>query len=170
MKYVFILTIAVAFMSIAYRSAKNKTETPVDLHSLRLGMSSDDLAERFGHPDAQIRNQLTYILEDSSKMIVTLRDNIVASARVEFHRPLKISDPKMRQLTLVQMEADTANENEPSWFFAGKPEEGLIYKITSTGSIASLTWVPPFTYSGHNPKNLQALLNDFKTRVSSANL
>jgi hypothetical protein len=169
-KYVFILTIAVAFMSIAYRSAKTKIGTPVDLHSLHLGMTSSELADIFGHPDAQNRNHLTYILEDSSKMIITLRDDVVASARVEFHHPLKISDPKLRQLTLVQMEADSLNETEPSWFFAGKPEEGLIYKITSTGSITSLTWVPPFSYSGHNPKNLQALLNDFKTRVSSANL
>ena len=157
-------------MVFAYRSAKTKIETPLDLHALHLGMTSEELENSFGHPDAQIRNQLIYILEDSSKMIVTLRDDVVASARVEFHHPIKIEDPKMRQLTLVQMEADSINEAEPSWFFAGKPESGLIYKITSHGSIESLTWVPPFTYSRNNPKNLQALMQDFKTRTSSVNL
>lgn len=157
-------------MVFAYRSAENKIETPLDLQALHLGMTSDELEDKFGHPDAQNRNQLTYILEDSSKMIVTLRDDVVASARVEFHHPIKIEDPKMRQLTLVQMEADSLNEAEPSWFFAGKPESGLIYKITSAGSVESLTWVPPFSYSRNNPKNLQVLLQDFKTRTSSVNL
>jgi hypothetical protein len=169
-KYAFVLTVTVSLMVFAYRSAKTKIETPVDLHAVQLGMTSDELEENFGHPDAQNRNQRTYILEDSSKMIITLRDDVVASARVEFHHPIKIEDPKMRQLTLVQMEADSLNETEPSWFFAGKPEEGLIYKITSAGSVESLTWVPPFTYSRKDPKNLQALLEDFKTRTSSANL
>lgn len=167
MKYAVVLTIVVSLFTLAYRSAKSKTETTLDLHALHLGMSASELEVAFGRPDAQNRGQITYILPDSSKLFVTLRDDVVASAKLEFQHPLKIEDPKLNELTLVQMEADALSENEPSWFFAGKPEEGLIYKITSEGSVESLTWVPPFTYSRNNAKNLQTLVQDFKTKVST---
>ncbi len=69
----------------------------------------------------------------------------------------------MKQLTLVQMSLADQNE-DASWFFAGKPQEGLIYKITQNGMIESLTWVPPFTYGSNQAKNLQVLLQDFKSQ------
>jgi hypothetical protein len=167
MKYAVVLALVASLITLAYRSAKSKSETTLDLHALHLGMNSTELEIAFGHPDAQTRGQMTYILPDSSKLFVTLRDNTVASAKIEFQHPLKIEDPKLNELTLVQMEADALSENEPSWFFAGKPEEGLIYKITSEGSIESMTWVPPFTYTRNNAKNLQTLVQDFKTKVST---
>jgi hypothetical protein len=102
------------------------------------------------------------VLEDSSQLMITLREDVAASAIVKFHRPLRIEDPEIKKLTLVQMSpADLQNEN-PSWFYAGKPEEGLIYKITQQGTIESITWVPPFTNNNHQAKNLQVLVRDFK--------
>jgi hypothetical protein len=59
------------------------------------------------------------------------------------------------------------NNEKPSCFFAGAPELGLIYKITSDGIIESMTWVEPFTLHSHHPKNVQALLRDFKSTLLS---
>ncbi len=163
MKYVFILLVGAGLLGAAYFNAQTKIHQPLNLVSLKLGMTVDQIESVFGVPSAQNRNQLTYIFEDASEMIITLRDDIVASAIVKFHQPVKIEDPQMRQLTLVQMESDTVS-SQPSWFYAGKPEEGLIYKITANGVIESLTWVPPFSYQAKQPKQLQALLRDFQSQ------
>ena len=90
--------------------------------------------------------------------------NVVASAVVKFHGAIKIEDPEIRKLTLVQMAPPDFQNDDTSWFFAGKPSEGLIYKITQNGEIESLTWVPPFTYGSNQAKNLQVLLRDFKNQ------
>ena len=96
-----------------------------------------------------------------------LRDDVVASAVVKFHGAIKIEDPEIRKLTLVQMAPPDFQNDDTSWFFAGKPSEGLIYKITQNGEIESLTWVPPFTYGSNQAKNLQVLLRDFKNQQLS---
>lgn len=163
MKITFVFALLFSVIGFAYFSAQSKMKKPVEVLSLRLGMDMNDLEDAFGTPSAKERNKIIYILEDHSELMITLRDNIVASARLKYHRPLKIGDPKMKQLTLVQMESD-ANSSRPSWFFAGKPEEGLIYKISGNGVVESLTWVPPFTYGSTQPKRLQALLRDFQNK------
>lgn len=162
LKYVFTFSLLLGLISTAYFTATSKIQRPLNLDAVRLGMTLNELEVTFGSPSAQFRNQLTYVFDDASELIVTLRDDTVASAKVKFHVPLKIEDPKMKELTLVQME--TSVEDRPSWFFAGKPEEGLIYKITADGTIESLTWVPPFYYTNSQAKQLQALLLDFKNQ------
>ncbi len=163
MKITFVFALLFSLIGYAYFSAQSKMNKPAEVLSLRLGMDMDALENAFGTPSAQERNRIIYILEDHSELMITLRDEVVASARLKYHRPLKIGDPKMKQLTLVQMESD-AESSRPSWFFAGKPEEGLIYKITGHGLVESLTWVPPFTYGSTQPKGLQALLRDFQNK------
>ena len=148
----------------AYFNAQSKIHRNLNLTQLRLGMTVSQLENVFGVPSAHERNQLIYIFEDSSEMVLTLRDEVVASATVKFHQPMKITDPEIRKLTLVQMESASIISDEPSFFFAGQPEEGLIYKISAQGVIESLTWVPPFTYNQHQPKQLQALLHDFQSQ------
>jgi outer membrane protein assembly factor BamE (lipoprotein component of BamABCDE complex) len=165
MKYGFYLVLTLCLVFGAYQIAQNKMERPLNLDSLRLGMTSQDIEKTFGTPSAESRNQFTYILHDGSELIITLREQKVSSAKVKFHRKIKIQDPEMKKLTLVQMH-HSEFENNPSWFFAGKPEQGLIYKITSEGVIESLTWVPPFSYSSNQPKQLQALLQDFNSQRS----
>lgn len=164
MKYIFVLLTVVMMIGAAYFNAQSKIHHSVNLSEVRLGMTLNQVEKIFGAPSAQERNQFIYIFEDASEMVITLRDDVVASATVKFHQPVKITDPEMRKLTLVQMESDSSLTGQPSWFFAGKPEEGMIYKITSKGVIASVTWVPPFSYHQHQPKQLQALLRDFQTR------
>lgn len=151
----------------AYHMAQNKLTRPVDLSALHLGMTPRELEHVFGSPSASVRNQFTYILSDGSELFITLRDKLVSSAMVKFNRKIKIQDPEMRKLSLVQMDVPKENGNHPSWFFAGNPAEGLIYKITSNGHIESLTWVPPFTYGNTRPKQLQALLLDFQQQQTS---
>jgi len=163
MKITFVFALLFSIIGFAYFSAQSKMKKPVEVLSLRLGMDMNDLEDAFGTPSAKERNKIIYILEDHSELMITLRDGVVASARLKYHRPLKIGDPKMKQLTLVQMESDAIN-SRPSWFFAGKPEEGLIYKISGNGAVESLTWVPPFTYGSTQPKRLQALLRDFQNK------
>jgi hypothetical protein len=165
MKYglYFVLTIGLIFA--AWIAAQNKISRPLNLDSLRLGMAIREIEDKFGTPSAESRNQYIYILQDGSELQITFRDHRVSSAKVKFHHTVKIEDPKMRKLTLVQMH-HSEFENNPSWFFAGKPQEGLIYKITSEGVIESLTWVPPFSYESHQPKKLQALLQDFNSQRS----
>jgi hypothetical protein len=148
----------------AYQIAQNKINRPLGLESLKLGLTVEQISKIFGTPSAESRNQYIYILQDGSELIITLREQRVSSAKIKFHRRLKIEDPEMKKLTLVQMQPNDLETNNPSWFFAGKPEEGLIYKITSEGIIESLTWVPPFSYSSNGPKHLQALLHDFKSQ------
>ncbi|GEM_PF-1058271 len=165
------LTLGTILLTIfaAYFAAQSKIIHQPDLTKLHLGMTTQRLKYQFGPPDAQDRNTLTYIFDDSSVLTITLRDEVVASAKIKFHQPLKIEDPKLKEMSLVQMDAGNLIENNPSWFFAGKPEEGLIYKITSEATIESLTWVPPFTYAKENPRHLQVLIRDFKNQ-HSANL
>jgi hypothetical protein len=129
-------------------------------------MTVDEIQKTFGTPFAETRNHFTYVLQDGSELFITLRDERVSSATVKFHRTIQIQDPEMKRLTLVQMDQAQQESNNPSWFFAGKPEEGLIYKITSQGLIESLTWVPPFSYGPNRPKQLQALLRDFNNQRS----
>lgn len=164
MKYALFCVMTLCLIFGAYQTAQKKIEGTLALTSLKLGMSVEQLEETFGTPSAQSRNQLTYILDDGSELFITLREDLVSSAKVKFHREIKIQDPEMRKLTLVQMDSHALEENNPSWFFAGNPAEGLIYKITNQGTIESLTWVPPFTYGSNRPKHLQALLRDFQTQ------
>lgn len=164
MKLGAIFTVILGMIAIAYVNASQKLTKKVDLKALHLQMTVSEVETKFGSPYSRERNSLTYILEDSSQLSITLRDDVVASAVVKFHNPLKIEDPEMRKLTLVQMSPGDLQNGDTSWFFAGKPEEGLIYKITQDGEIESLTWVPPFTYASNQPKNLQVLLRDFKSQ------
>lgn len=162
MKLGVIFTVIFGITVLAYTTASKSLSQKISLKSLHLQMSASEIEKNFGAPFSRQRNVLTYILEDSSQLMITLREDVVASAIVKFHNPLRIEDPEIKKLTLVQMSpADLQNEN-PSWFYAGKPEEGLIYKITQQGTIESITWVPPFTYNNHQAKNLQALVQDFK--------
>lgn len=165
MKYGFYFVLTLCLILGAWTIAQNDLSRPLHLDSLRLGMTVRDIEQTFGSPSAQSRNQLTYILQDGSELTITLRDQIVSSAKVKFHRVIKIQDPEMKKLTLVQMSPGEL-DNDPTWFFAGKPEQGHIYKITSEGVIESLTWVPPFTYGSNQPKRLQALLQDFNSQRS----
>lgn len=164
MKLGVIFTVILGIIAVAYVNANQKLTQKVDLKALHLQMTVSEVEASFGSPFSRQRSALIYILEDDSQLSITLRDDVVASAVVKFHNPIRIEDPEMRKLTLVQMSpADLQNE-DTSWFFAGKPEEGLIYKITQNGEIESLTWVPPFTYGSNQPKNLQVLLRDFKSQ------
>jgi hypothetical protein len=165
MKYALYFALTVSLLVGAWTIAQNNLARPLHLDALRLGMTTRDIEQTFGSPSAQSRNQFTYILQDGSELSITFRDQIVSSAKVKFHRELKISDPEMGKLTMVQMQPGEL-DNNPTWFFAGKPEEGHIYKITSEGVIESLTWVPPFSYGSTQPKRLQALLQDFNSQRS----
>ena len=164
MKHSIMASLFFGLITLAYFTAQSKTSRPVDLSALHLNMAEKELEKFLGTPYAKERNQLTYILEDSSQLFITIRDGLVASARVMYYKPLKIQDPQLRQLTFVQMDLNPQDDSSPSWFFAGQPAEGLIYKVTQNGEIESLTWVPPFTYSNNQPKHLQALLQDFHSQ------
>jgi hypothetical protein len=166
MKYGVYLLLTLSLTLGAFFMAQNKIQKPLALDSIHLGMSVGEIQKSFGTPFAETRNHFTYILDDGSELLITLRDEKVSSATVKFHRKIQIQDPDMKKLTLVQMEETQQETSNPSWFFAGKPEEGLIYKITSDGIIESLTWVPPFSYGSTRPKQLQALLRDFNSQRS----
>jgi hypothetical protein len=166
MKYGFYILITLGFIFGAYQVARNKIEKPLNLSSLKLGMFENEIERIFGTPSAENRNQATYILDDGSELTITYRDKQVSSATVKFHKIVKIQDPEMRKLTLVQMATNDLDSTNPSWFFAGKPEEGLVYKVTSDGIIQSLTWIPPFSANHNQAKHLQALLMDFKSQRS----
>lgn len=166
MKYCFHLLIFLILTCAAWHGANNKLAKPLDLKSVRLGMSLDDLKSLYGSPSAQNHNNYIFILDDGSELSITLRDSKISSAKVKFLKTVKIQDPKMKNLTLIQMETGNFLNEKPSWFFAGNPEEGLIYKITSDGIVESITWIPPFTHVGARPKHLQALLRDFKSQTS----
>lgn len=166
MKYGFYILMTLSFILAAYQVAQNKLEKPLSLSSLRLGMSENEIENVFGSPSAEIRNQAIYILDDGSELSITYRDKHVSSATIKFHKVVKIQDPEMRKLTLVQMATNELDSSNPSWFFAGKPEEGLVYKVTSEGIVQSLTWIPPFSANHNQAKHLQALLIDFKTQRS----
>lgn len=165
MKYGFYFLLTISLVVGAWTIAQKNISRPLHLDALRLGMTSRDIENTFGTPSAQSRNQLVYILQDGSELTITLRDNVVSSAKVKFHRVIKIQDPEMKKLTLVQMQPGEI-DNDPTWFFAGKPSLGHIYKITAEGVIESLTWVPPFSYGSNQPKRLQALLQDFNSQRS----
>lgn len=167
LRFLFILSLVLGTIGGAYLTAQSKIAYKSDLSALKLGMKLEEMKEVFGAPTSENRNILTYILPNSSVLTVTFRDDVVTSAKVKFIQPVKVTDPELRKLTLVQMDP-ALPEEKPSWFFAGAPEQGLIYKITADGVIESLTWVEPFTPHSQHPKNVQALLRDFNnTHVSN---
>lgn len=156
------MTLVIGTVFGAYYTAQSKISTKTDLSALKLGMNLEEIKISFGAPTSENRNILTYILPDSSVLTITFRDEVVTSAKVKFIQLVKVTDPELRRLTLVQMDPALSDE-KPSWFFAGAPEQGLIYKITAEGSIESMTWVEPFTLHSQRPKNVQALLRDFNS-------
>jgi hypothetical protein len=166
LKYAIYSLLSLVLVAGAYLVAQSKMERPLKLEIIRLGMTPETLKKHFGSPSAVYRNHYTYILTDGSELSITLQEGKVSSAKVKFHRIIRIQDPKMKTLTMVQMEPNILESDNPSWFFAGKPSEGLIYKIKSDGVIESLTWVPPFSYGTTRPKQLQALLRDFNSQKS----
>ena len=160
MKYGFYLLLATVLVYGAFKTAQVKLEKPINIDSVHLGMTPRDIERAFGTPSAQNGNKIVYILEDGSEMILTIREKVLSSATIKFRKKIQIQDPEIKKLSLVQM--DMREEAQLSWFLAGNPEEGRIYKVTSEGIIESLTWVPPFTYGTGRPKQLQALLRDFR--------
>lgn len=162
LRFVFILFVVFSTVAGAYLTAQSKITHKSDLSALRLGMDLKSVKKYFGAPTSEHRNILTYILPNSSVLTITFRDDVVTSAKVKFIQQVTVTDPELRKLTLVQMDP-ALNDEKPSWFFAGAPEQGLIYKITADGVIESLTWVEPFTLHSTQPKNVQALLRDFNS-------
>lgn len=162
LKFSFILVLVMTTIGGAYYTALSKISNKADLSALKLGMNLDQVKDVFGAPTSENRNIFTYILPNSSVLTVTFRDDVVTSAKVKFIQPVKVTDPELRKLTLVQMDP-AITEERPSWFFAGAPEQGMIYKITADGTIESLTWVEPFTLSSNRPKSVQALVRDFNS-------
>jgi len=157
----------VAVVGLGLMSANKKKTFNLKINSIQLGMNEEQISDHFGEPFAKIGNVFTYILDDSSELTISFRDGVVSSAQYKFKNPPKIKDSKLKKLTLVQMQSEESFYNRPTWFFAGNPKDGLIYKVTSNGHIESLTWVPPFSYGNHQPKQLQALLKDFHLKQSS---
>jgi hypothetical protein len=164
MKIVFYSLLTIGLLCGAYLTAQNKINEPVHFQDLKLGMTRAELEKIYGSPSSIERNHFIYIFSDGSELFVTLRDGKVSSAQLKFHKAIQIEDPEMDQLTLVQMDSLNPETNSSSWFYAGKPEEGMIYKITSEGVVESLTWVPPFTYGTQEAKHIGALLKDFKSQ------
>ena len=162
LRFLFILAVVFGTVTGAYFAAQSKLTQKSDFSALKLGMGLSSVKDAFGAPTSENRNILTYILPNSSILTITFRDDVVTSAKVKFIQPVTVTDPELKKLTLVQMDPALTDE-KPSWFFAGAPEQGLIYKITADGVIESLTWVEPFTLHSHRPKNVQALLRDFKS-------
>lgn len=159
LKFVLIAGLFSAFIGSAYFTAETKMNHRSDLHFLKLGMTSEQIELTLGAPTSRHGQELTYILDDASELVISFRDTIVTSAKVKFLRPMPVQDSN---LTLIQMDSNQTGTN-PSFFYAGKPQEGLIYKISSEGLIESMTWVQPFSHGHSRPKNLQALLRDFKS-------
>jgi len=156
-----------AAVSLGLISANQKKTFNLKINSIQLGMNEDQIYSHFGEPFAKIGNVLTYILDDSSELTISFRDGAVSSAQYKFKNPPRIKDSKLKKLTLVQMQSEESYNNRPTWFFAGNPKDGLIYKVTSQGNVESLTWVPPFSYGNYQPKQLQALLKDFHLKQSA---
>lgn len=162
LRFLFIVFVVLGTISGAYYTAQSQLTKKTDFSALKIGMSLDEVKSSFGAPTSEFRNVFTYILPDSSVLTITFRDEVVTNAKVKFIQPVKVTDPELKKLTLVQMDPALSNER-PSWFFAGAPELGLIYKITADGVIESMTWVEPFTLHTHQPKNVQALVEDFNS-------
>jgi len=93
-------TVILTVFALAYFSARESQGKKVSLSRLRLQMTVSELEKEYGAPFSRQRNMITYILEDSSQLIVTLRDEVIASAIVKFHRPLQIEDPELKKLSL----------------------------------------------------------------------
>jgi hypothetical protein len=163
-KFIFGILVFIGIVSSAYVSAHKKKGLRPEPSQLRIGMTEEETRSNFGAPTAINRNEWIYIMPDSSELSITLRDQKVTSAKLKYREAVKVTDPELKQLTLVQMDNSPTQSGEPNWFFAGKPEVGLIYKITSAGRIESITWVPRFKYGNNRPKKVQALVRDFNRR------
>jgi len=168
MKNLFFLVIALMIAVFSFHHLDQTASQTKVFDQLKLGMTPDQVQDLLGYPTDKSDVETTYILDDSSEILLSFRDNELSSAKLKLKTPMKVSDSALSQLRMVQLSAPSLMESRPSWFYAGKPEDGLIYKINAEGYIESLTLVPPFTYQ-YQPKQLQALYSEFKQSYDETN-
>ena len=166
MKYIFYSIFVGVFCFSAYQSAEKKLKQSRNFDFIRSGISLTDLEKKIGRPLSSFQNENIYSLKDGSELKVTFHEGKILKANLKFNQLIQIEDPRVKGLTLVQIQADPYEAQNTSWFYAGDPAQGMIYKISSKGHVESISWLPPFQYNnGHHPKQLQALLQDFKTQI-----
>lgn len=125
-------------------------------------MSQTEIQETIGLPTATDGQKWIFVLDDQSELMVSFRDEVIWTATLTYHDPKEIQDPDFKELTLVQVGVDASDYAKPSYFYAGEPGEGKIWKVNANGKVESLTWVSPFEKSKLTPKNIQALYKDFR--------
>lgn len=148
--------------SFALFSANRKANhlNPFDL--VRVGKSVESLRS-LGVPLSKSQSQNHYLLENGSTLVVNILNNRVSGAWIELKKPLSINDERFSHLRFVKLNME--DTSRPSWFYAGSPSEGKIFKVSHKGMIESISWVKPFSES-KNTKNLQALLFEFNQQNS----
>lgn len=165
LKFVFYSIFIVLIGLSAFKSAEKKLRISSDFDFIRSGISIRELEKKVGQPLSIEKNENVYILDDGSELRVTVNEGKLLKANLKFNHLLKIQDPKIKGLTLVQIQPDPYEIQNTSWFYAGDPNRGMIYKVSSKGFIEGISWLPPFHYPDHRPKQLQALLQDFRTQT-----
>ena len=158
----FISLLAIPVIVAAAYFFRPSTVTYTHNFPIKLGMSLAQTSELIGTPTAVDGTRWIYILEDQSELVLSFRDDVIWSASLNFQEPKEIEDPDFKELTLFQIGIDGSDTENPSYFYAGEPGEGKIWKVNAQGKIESLTWVPPFQQTTLQPKNIQALYKDFR--------
>ncbi len=146
----------------AYCTAQTKLDTTVELKTLKLGITQKQLERIVGTPSGKVDNELTYVFEDGSDLKVTMTKGYLSSAVMNYKKPTLIPEPEK----LVFLNVNSKLDDHQDWFFLGRPQLGLIYKINSEGKVKSLTWIQPFEHTSSTPKHFHALLKDFHSTES----
>lgn len=149
-------------VGLAYFSAEKKKLSIHPLLKIQVGMNENSL-QFLGPAISSNNREKIYWLDNGATFLVTLFEGKITGAWLNFTSPVEIQQTWTQNLKFVQMTIDS--EQDPSWFFAGNPNEGKVFKINTFGLIESITWVKPFE-SHQQSKNLQALYNDFTSQQS----
>jgi hypothetical protein len=151
-----------AIVMSAFFTAQEKKVDLDPLLKIQVGMSAESLSFLGPAISANDRERV-YWLENGSTFLVTLFEGKITGGWLSFQSPLKIQEHSTQKLRFVQINLD--HENDPSWFFAGAPSLGKVFKINQAGLIESIIWVKPFATDAP-AKNLQALYQDFTIQQS----
>ena len=145
------------FVSVTLWSAQEKVAHFDQLKSLRVGQKIEEL-QFLGPPISEDDRERIYLLSNSSTLVVSTFDNKVVGAWLTLKTPVKIEDGgEWGELEFVQV---NLKEENPTWFFAGSPTDGRVFKVNQNGFIEAITWVRPFS-SIYPQKKLQALYKEF---------
>lgn len=148
---------ALAIVLTALWSAQQKMNDLDQVKQINVGAPVSSL-NHLGEPVSVSSSERMYFLNNGSTLVVSVFQHTITGAWLNLKNPISIQDEHLKSLRFVQVGVDESLR--PTWFYAGLPGDGRVFKVVQNGLIHSITWVRPFGQK-ESPRQLQALYKEF---------